>query len=133
MTGSEGARRMVAIVTVALAVGAQTLATRNVAAHMNAQASHFDVRLLEVELSAPMSPANSLELRPWVPEPAGSASMFSGSLAEPSDFPALVPEFFAATAPLDWTLDRRLRNRDSVGSLIEVTENDSLTFVRVRY
>ena len=109
MLGSEGARRFVALIAVAAGVGAQSFITQDVVADQNRQANLFGVRLLAAELSAPVSPID--------PDP----------VAIPE------PELLLGNIGPSRVLYRPLPNRDSAGSLIELTENDVLIPVRLDF
>jgi hypothetical protein len=136
---------MIALGTIALGVVVQTVATRDAGADQNVHANDFGVRLLETELSAPVSTTVTAALPPTVAEPASLAATFLAPFTERQ--PLLEPaatrerswlsifrsELGSAETQTDRSLDPRLSNRDSAGSLIEITENDVLIPVRLGY
>lgn len=78
MLDSEGARRLIALIAVVAAVGAQGFVTRDVVANHDRQSNDFGARLLTAELSAPVSPTlrSPLALPPSAAEPDSSAATF---------------------------------------------------------
>ena len=143
--GSEAIRRIVALGTVALAVVVQSVATRDAGADQSFSAHDFGVKLLEAQLSAPLSPAGPFAPSPTAAGPTLPAATFLAQLAEPAPLlsqsatrepvwlDALPSEVGPDVARVDRSLDRELLNRDSVGSLIEISENDVLIPARLTF
>ena len=142
--GSEAIRRIFALGTVALAVVVQSVATRDAGADQSFHAHDFGVELLEAELAAPVSTAIPLAPPPTAAGPTLPAATFLAQLAEPAPLltqtrrepvwrSVLPSEIGRDVTRVDRSLDRELLNRDSVGSLIEISENDVLIPARLRY
>ena len=146
MLGSEGARHLIALIAVAAAVGAQSLVTPSVMADQDRQAVDFGVRLLAAEFEMPASllDRNLLALPSSAEDSVGTSATLRGPDPEPMApdptakrkrrwFGASVSELQRRRAQPAPSLDRRKPNRDSVGSPIELTENEVLIPVRVAY
>ena len=146
MIRSEGARRLVALMTVAAAVGAQSIATRSAVAHQTQHADHFGVQLLATQLEAPVSLAErgALMLAPEAAGPNEMTPSFVAPLTEPSSLDPVLKrqrswrgisanELTRRDIGPARTLVRPLPNRDSVGSRLVLTENDVLIPIRLSY
>lgn len=140
MASSEGVRRLLALAVVAAGVAAQTSVTRGVVPEPRVDFHRFGVRLLEGQLAPPTLPAAATNeptlqrasmfepptLKSPAPLPAPTAS--APKLVSPQLLGALPWADFAAKA--ETGLLDPFPNRDSVGALIKLTQNDVLVLTR---
>lgn len=138
MLNSDVVRHLIALGAVVAALVAQAVVTRNVGAHQDRPLNTFGVRLFGSELAAPVSSSqpDPFALPPQAAELTSSAATSMIPRLDPPLQPATKPQRRWLRGDFDEleAMDVRFRwpeNRDSVGALVEITENDVLIPVRL--